>query len=66
MGKGTADKVKGRVKEAAGAISGDEGLKNQGRVDQAAGKAKNALEEVVDKVEGLAAKVKKKVKKAVS
>jgi uncharacterized protein YjbJ (UPF0337 family) len=29
------DKAKGRVKEAAGALSGDSHLKNEGRVDQA-------------------------------
>jgi CsbD-like len=29
------DKVKGRVKEAAGALTGDRRLKNEGRADQA-------------------------------
>jgi uncharacterized protein YjbJ (UPF0337 family) len=36
------DKAKGRVKEAAGALTGDRQLKNEGRVDQAKGSAKNA------------------------
>lgn len=49
MASGTSDKVKGRVKEAAGALTNDKKLKNEGKVDQAAGKAKNAAEKVVDK-----------------
>ena len=33
--KPEASEAKGRVKEAAGALTGDRRLKNQGRVDQA-------------------------------
>ena len=40
------DKAKGRVKEAAGALTGDRHLKNKGRVDQAKGSAKNAVDKV--------------------
>jgi uncharacterized protein YjbJ (UPF0337 family) len=50
MSSGTGDKVKGRVKEAAGALSGDKKLKNEGKVDQLAGKAKDAVAGAVDKV----------------
>ncbi len=50
MSSGTTDKAKGRVKEAAGALAGDEKLKEKGKVDQLAGKAKDAAERVVDKV----------------
>lgn len=50
MSSGTADKAKGRVKEAAGALAGDEKLKEKGKVDQLAGKAKDAAEGVVEKV----------------
>ncbi len=46
---GNTDQVKGRVKEAAGAITGNDKLKNDGKVDQAAGKTKEAVENVVDK-----------------
>ena len=49
MSSGTTDKVKGRVKEAAGALTDDEKLKNEGKADQAIGKAKNAAENVLDK-----------------
>ncbi|MGZ6565543.1 MAG: CsbD family protein [Solirubrobacteraceae bacterium] len=36
------DKAKGRVKEAAGALTGDRHLKNEGRVDQAKGSPKES------------------------
>jgi uncharacterized protein YjbJ (UPF0337 family) len=49
MSSGTTDKVKGRVKEAAGALTDDEKLKNEGKADQAIGKAKNVAENVLDK-----------------
>ena len=43
------DKAKGRAKEAAGALTGNRHLKNEGRVDHAKGTAKDA----VDKVDAL-------------
>jgi uncharacterized protein YjbJ (UPF0337 family) len=46
---GKADEIKGRVKEAAGAIADDERLRQEGKVDQAAGKTKQVVEKVVDK-----------------
>ena len=45
----TTDKVQGRIKEAAGALSGDERLKREGKTDQLAGKVKEKAEEVTDK-----------------
>ena len=50
MSSGTMDKAKGRVKEAAGALTNDQTLKARGKVDQLAGKAKDAVEIVVDKL----------------
>jgi uncharacterized protein YjbJ (UPF0337 family) len=50
MGSGTVDKAKGRIKEAAGAITGDDELKNEGKLDQAAGKMKEAATKAVEKV----------------
>jgi uncharacterized protein YjbJ (UPF0337 family) len=47
---GKGEELKGRVKEAAGALTGDEKLKREGKVDQAAGKVKQAAEKAVDKV----------------
>jgi len=46
---GTSDTIKGRVKEAVGVVTNDQKLKDQGRVDQAAGKVKKAVERVIDK-----------------
>jgi len=46
------DKAKGRVKEAAGALTGDRHLKNEGRVDQAEGSAKKAVDRVGDTLTG--------------
>jgi len=42
------DKAKGRAKEAAGALSGDRRLKNEGRIDQAKGSAKKTVDKVAD------------------
>ncbi len=46
---GKSEELKGRVKEAAGAISDNDKLRREGKVDQAAGKVKQAVEKVVDK-----------------
>jgi uncharacterized protein YjbJ (UPF0337 family) len=49
---GKTDELKGRVKEAAGALTDDEKLKREGRVDQAVGHVKQATDKVIDKVKG--------------
>lgn len=48
MSNGTLDKMKGRVKEAAGALLADKKLKREGQADQLAGKLKDAAAKVVD------------------
>jgi uncharacterized protein YjbJ (UPF0337 family) len=48
MSSGTGDRIKGRAKEAAGALLGDRKLKQEGQADQLAGKVKDAAEHVVD------------------
>ena len=50
MASGKSDELKGRVKEAAGALTGDKKLKREGRTDQAVGKIKQTAEKVIDKV----------------
>lgn len=50
MGSGKSDELKGRLKEAAGVLTGDDKLKREGKVDQAGGKIKQKVEKVVDKV----------------
>ena len=46
------DKAKGRAKEAAGALSGNSRLKDEGRGDQAKGSVKNAADKAVDTLTG--------------
>ena len=40
------DKVKGKLKRAAGAVTGSRKLEREGRVDEAKGKVKGAAEDV--------------------
>lgn len=44
------DDAKGRVKEAAGSLTGDDDLKREGKVDKATGAAKDGVEKVADKI----------------
>ena len=57
------DQAKGRVKQAAGALTDNDKLKSDGRRDEKAGKVKEVLEDAKDKAEGLVDKVKDKFKK---
>src|SRR4051794_19809257 len=52
MSDGTADETKGRLKEAAGDLTGDRELKDEGKVDRASGKAKDAVGGGADKARG--------------
>ncbi len=44
------DESKGRVKEAAGDLTDNEDLKNEGKADKATGKIKDAVDSASDKV----------------
>jgi uncharacterized protein YjbJ (UPF0337 family) len=46
------DKGKGRLKEAAGSLTGDTSLKNEGRADQAKAKVKDTVDKVADALTG--------------
>jgi uncharacterized protein YjbJ (UPF0337 family) len=59
---GKSDEVKGRIKEAAGVLTGDDKLRAEGKTDQAVGKAKQAVQKVVDTVKEAAENVIDKVK----
>ena len=48
--EGAAKNVGGKVKEAAGKITGDEKLKREGQADQVAGKVQNVVGGVKDKL----------------
>ena len=54
---GKTEEVKGRIKEAAGALTGNDRLREEGKDDQAVGKTKQAAEKVVDKVKKAVDKV---------
>ena len=45
---GKTDEVKGRIKEAAGALTGNDKLREEGKTDQAVGKAKQAVQKAAD------------------
>jgi uncharacterized protein YjbJ (UPF0337 family) len=48
--KGAGDQMKGKIKEGAGKLTGDEKLKSEGKMDQAKGKVENAIGGAKDKV----------------
>ena len=50
MGDGSADDAKGRIKEAAGDLTDDDGLKREGKVDRATGTVKDKVGDAGDKV----------------
>ena len=47
---GKTDVVKGRIKEAAGALTGNDKLRAEGKTDQAVGKTKQAVQKTADTV----------------
>lgn len=44
------DDLKGRAKEAAGALTNDDHLKREGKADRATGKVKDVVDKAGDKV----------------
>jgi uncharacterized protein YjbJ (UPF0337 family) len=51
------DEMKGRVKEAAGDLTDNDRLRNEGKADKAEGKVKDAVDTVRDKVGDVADKL---------
>jgi uncharacterized protein YjbJ (UPF0337 family) len=47
---GKTDVVKGRIKEGAGALTGNDKLREEGKTDQAVGKAKQVVQKAADTV----------------
>lgn len=64
---GKKDQFKGRVKEAAGVLTGDKRLEREGKVDRAAGSIKEKADEVAHtvkkKTEDVVGKVKSTIKR---
>jgi len=54
---GKTDIVKGRIKEATGALTGNDKLKKEGKTDQVVGEAKEAVQKVADKIKKVVKKV---------
>ncbi|WP_427788855.1 CsbD family protein [Brevundimonas diminuta] len=50
--EGAVKNIGGKIKEAAGNLTGDEKLKAEGRADQATGKVQNAIGGVKDTLKG--------------
>ena len=52
MGEGPSnmDEAKGRLKQGAGDVTGDDDLKREGKADEGAGKVKKGVDKVTDKV----------------
>ncbi len=55
---GKTDLVKGRLKEAAGALTDNDELRAEGKTDQTVGKVKQIAEKAVDKVAQAVKKVR--------
>lgn len=54
------DKLKGKAKEMAGKLGGDEQKKSEGQTDQAKGKAKGSMDDAKDRMEGMKDSLKDK------
>ena len=57
------DKAKGRVKQAAGDLTDDQGLKNEGKADELSGKVKGVVNDLREKAEGAIDEVKDRLDK---
>ncbi len=57
------DDLKGRAKEAAGDLTNDDDLKNEGKTDRASGKVKEGIDDAKDKAKGAVDSVKDKLHK---
>ena len=55
---GKTDVVKGRIKEAAGALTGNDKLRAEGKTDQVVGKAKQVVRKAADTVKKAVKKVR--------
>lgn len=53
MADKNVDEGKGRLKEAAGSLTGDDSLKNEGKADQAKASIKNTVDKVAGRVKDL-------------
>jgi len=57
---GNTDVAKGRIKEAAGALTGNDKLRAEGKADQAVGEVKKVAEKTVDSVKEAVKKLQRR------
>ena len=60
MGENT-DKIVGRIKQAAGDLTDDEDLKDEGDTQETAGKAKGFIDDAADKLNDIVDEVREKL-----
>ena len=58
---GEADKIGGRIKQAAGDLTNNEDLKNEGKKDEAAGEVKDSIDDAKDKANDAVDSIKEKL-----
>ena len=51
---GKAEELKGKVKEAAGALTDNDKLRREGKIEKTAGKTKHAVEKAVNQAKNVA------------
>ena len=56
---GKSEEIKGRIKEAAGVLTGNDKLRRKGKLDQATGKVKQVVEKVVEETKDTLNNLKK-------
>jgi uncharacterized protein YjbJ (UPF0337 family) len=61
---GKGEEIKGRIKEAAGALTNDDKLRADGQADQVVGKAKQVATKVIDKAQQVADAAAEKARQA--
>jgi len=59
---GEADQAKGRVKQAAGDLTGDDELRREGEQDEIAGKVKDTIDGAKDKANDAIDSVREKLR----
>ncbi|MEK0082075.1 CsbD family protein [Benzoatithermus flavus] len=63
MTEGTADKIKGTIKEAAGKLTGDRRTEAEGKTDQVKGDVKNAGHDLKEAAKGVRDSLEEKDKR---
>ena len=60
---GTVDQAKGKVKQAVGTLTGNDGLKAEGQADEVVGKVEFVVGGAIRKVEDETTRIRKAVKR---